>query len=95
MQLKLTIISGILILTYTQPGWCFDDDISINEPNFKAENFLDYKAFEFRKPVQEEWYTVENGWRMAGGSLRADIAFVDSEVQLQKDLSDTLSVFHT
>lgn len=92
MQLKLIIISGILILAYTQPGWCFDDDISINEPNFKSENFLDYKAYEFRKSVQEEWYTVENGWRMAGGSLSADIAFVDSEIRLQKALSDTLTV---
>ena len=92
MQRKLTLISCVLVLVHSSPGWCFDDDIAINEPNFKAENFLDYKAYEFRKSVQEEWYSVENGWRMAGGSLSRDIAFVDSEIRLQKDLSDTLSV---
>lgn len=92
MQQKLTILIYTWMLVYSQVGWCFDDDIAINEPNFKAENFLDYKAYEFRKSVQEEWYTVENGWRMAGGSLSADFAFVDSEIRLQKDLSETLSV---
>lgn len=92
MQRILTIICGVLFLAYPHVGWCFDDDLTINEPNFKPENFLDYKAYEFRKSVQEEWYTVENGWRMTGGSLSRDIAFVDSEIRLQKDLSDTLSV---
>jgi hypothetical protein len=80
------------MLTYAQLGWCFDDDITINEPNFKPENFLDYKAYEFRKSVQEEWYAVENGWRMTGGSLSADVAFVDDDIRLQKDLSEFLSM---
>jgi len=80
------------MLVHSQVGWCFDGDIAINEPNFHTENFLDFKAYEFRKSVQEEWYTVENGWRVAGGSLGIDLAFVDSEIRLQKDLSDTLSV---
>ena len=92
MQQKLTILISTLMLVHSHLGWCFDDDIAINEPNFKAENFLDYKAYEFRKSTRGEWHTVENGWRMAGGSLSADIAFVDSEIRLQKDLSDTLSV---
>ena len=69
MQQKLTILIYTWMLAHSQVGWCFDNDIAINEPNFKAENFLDYKAYEFRKSVQEEWYTVENGWRMAGGSM--------------------------
>ncbi|MCK4588097.1 MAG: hypothetical protein KAU29_12170, partial [Gammaproteobacteria bacterium] len=80
------------MLAHSHVGWCFDGDIAINEPNFNTENFLDFKAYEFRKSVQEEWYTVENGWRMAGASLDIDLAFVDSEIRLQKDLSDTLSV---
>lgn len=92
MHQKLAYICCAGILTYTQIGWCFDDDIAINEPNFKPENFLDYKAYEFRKSVQEEWYAVENGWRMEGGSLSAAVAFVNGDIRLQKDLSETLSV---
>jgi len=92
MHQKFTIVCCACIVTYAQVGWCFDDDISINEPNFKPENFLDYKAYEFRKSVQEEWYAVENGWRMTGGSLSADTAFVESDIRLDKVLSKTLSV---
>ena len=92
MRQRLVIICCTWILTYAQAGWCFDDDIAINEPNFKPENFLDYKAYEFRKSVQEEWYAAENGWRMTGGSLSADVAFVRGEIRLQKDLSDILSM---
>jgi hypothetical protein len=92
MKRKLTFIIYTWMLVHSHVGWCFDGDIAINEPNFHTENFLDYKAYEFRKSVQEEWYTVENGWRVAGGSLGIDLAFVDTEIRLQKDLSDTLSV---
>ena len=73
-------------------AWGFDNDLAINEPNFKPENFLDYKAYEFRKSVSEQWYTSANGWRIAGGSLSEDIAFIDSEIRLQQRLSPHLTV---
>jgi hypothetical protein len=73
-------------------AWGFDNDIAINEPNFKPENFLDYKAYEFRKSVDEQWYQAENGWRIAGGSLSEDIAFIDSEIHLQKRLSERFAI---
>lgn len=92
MYRKLALLYCTWLLAYAQVGWCFDDDIAINEPNFNPENFLDFKAYEFRKSVQEEWYAVENGWRMTGGSLGASVAFVDGEVRLQKDLSDIFAV---
>lgn len=73
-------------------AWGFDNDIAINEPNFKPENFLDYKAYELRKSVSEQWYESANGWRIAGGSLSQDIAFIDSELRLQQKLSEHLTV---
>lgn len=80
------------LLGFTQNLWAFDDDISINEPGFKPENFLDIKAYEFRKLVDEEWYAHPNGWRMRGGSLDFNLAYIDSEVRLAQDLSEHMSL---
>ena len=81
-----------LVIAMPQLCWAFDDDDTLNEPNFKPENFLDIKAYEFRKSVEEEWNATRNGWRIAGGSLSPDIAFIDSEVRLQNDLSESFSI---
>ena len=66
----------------------FDGDISINNPNFKPENFLDLKAYEFSKSLDQQWYGSENGWRMTGGSVDIDRLFLDGQLKLKHQLSD-------
>ena len=86
------LVFGFLILSITQLAWSYDDDDSLNEPDFRPEFFIDIKAYEFRKSVEEEWQATRNGWRMAGGSLSTNLASIDSELRLQKDLSDRFAI---
>lgn len=91
-QQPLRCVIALGLLAVSKGLWAFDDDISINEPSFKPENFLDIKAYEFRKQVDEEWYAKPNGWRMRGGSLDYNRAYIDSEVRLSQDLSEKMSL---
>lgn len=88
LRLIVCLLSSLSVLS----AQAYDDDDSINQPDFRAENFLDIKAYEFRKRVEEEWHAASSGWRMAGGSLATDLSYIDSEIRLSRDLSETFSI---
>ena len=74
------------------PVLAFDNDFEINDINLVEENFLDIKAHRFRKSLEYQWYDHTTAWRITGASLDGDLAFVQSELKLQRELSEYLNV---
>lgn len=74
------------------PVLAFDGDMEIYNPNFNPENFLDLKAYEFSKPMDQQWYTTNNGWRMTGGSVDIDRLFLDGAFKINQDFSEKFTM---
>lgn len=70
----------------------FDGDIAIIETSFNEENFLDLKTYEFRKSLDHQWLTGNNGIRMTGGSVDIDRLFLDGELKINQDFSEKFTV---
>lgn len=70
----------------------FDDDRGISSIELKPESFLDVNAHSFRRSKDLEWLSVKNGMRMAGGSISTNRLFLDSELRMQSEISEHLSV---
>jgi hypothetical protein len=81
-------ILAVCLFASTSPASGFDGEVSISNPNFMPENFLDLKAYEFSKPLDQQWYDSENGWRMTGGSVDIDRLFLDGQLKLKHQLSE-------
>ncbi len=73
------------------PALAFDDDRDLNDVNLGVGNFLDIKALQFRKPLEQQWYDSVNGWRVSGGSLDADRLSLQTHLKLQQSLSKKLN----
>ena len=74
------------------PALAFDNDFEINDINLSSENFLDLKAHRFRKSLEYQWYDNNTAWRITGASLDAELAFLQTELKLQHELSDYVNV---
>lgn len=83
----------ILVLTLSiSSGQAFDNDFEINDINLDEENFLDIKAHRFRKSLDYQWFDNVTGWRITGASLDSDLAFLQTELKLQHELSEYVNV---
>lgn len=83
---------ALLASVLFSPAQAFDNDFEINDINLSEENFLDMKAHRFRKSQDYAWYDSVSGWRFTGASLDADLAFTQTEVKLQKALSEYVNI---
>lgn len=69
-----------------------NDQYAIDDINLNEENFLDIKAHRFRKSLEYQWYDNVSAWRITGASLDGDLAFVQNELKLQRELSNYVNV---
>ncbi|MGK5090880.1 hypothetical protein WDW89_02550 [Deltaproteobacteria bacterium TL4] len=86
------IIMVMAFLSLSQRTWAFDNDRTINLIDFKRENFLDLKAYQFRKEMEDLWYESDSGWRGSGGSLGVDLLYVSMEMKWRRKLSEWVTV---
>jgi len=70
----------------------FDNDFEINDINLDQENFLDIKAHRYRKSLEYKWFDSTSGWRINIASLDSDLAFVQTELKLQNELSEYVNI---
>ena len=70
----------------------FDNDFDINDINLDQENFLDIKAHRYRKSLEYKWFDSTSGWRINIASLDSDLAFVQTELKLQNELSEYVNI---
>ena len=82
LGLTLTISSAL----------AFDNDFEINDINLDHENFLDIKAHRYRKSLEYKWFDSTSGWRINIASLDSDLAFVQTELKLQNELSEYVNI---
>ena len=52
LKTLLSIIGGTI---FSNGALAFDDDPTINDTGLRAEAFLDIKAYEFSKVLQQQW----------------------------------------
>ncbi len=82
-----------LCIVFAMPhAWAFDNDLEINQIDLSEENFLDIKAHRYRKSLDYAWFDSTTGWRLNIASLSTDLAFVQTEVKLEKALSDYVNI---
>jgi len=86
----LLILPGLTLAI--PPVLAFDNDFEINDINLDEENFLDIKAHRYRKSLEYSWFDSTSGWRLNIASLDSDLAFVQTELKLQKELSDYVNI---
>ncbi|MCK5335921.1 MAG: hypothetical protein KAQ67_07155 [Gammaproteobacteria bacterium] len=82
----------LISLLYSLQSQAFDNDFSINRPNFNTENFLDISYVQFSDQLDEQWYQTENGWRIASHSLTKNLLYTNTEVKLFNELSDSVNI---
>lgn len=93
MRQPLRTALFITALTAITPSArAFDKDFAINDINLNEENFLDIKAHRFRKSLEYAWYDSNSAWRITSASLDQDLAFVQTELKLQQELSDYVNI---
>ena len=87
-----TFLISIALTVAIQPALAFDDDFEINDINLKKENFLDIKAHRYRKSLEYRWFDNTSGWRINIASTSSDLAFVQTELKLQSELSEYVDI---
>ena len=92
MRIRSFQLLPALLATVVFPVQALDNDFEINDINLNEENFLDIKAHRFRKSLEYQWYDYNSAWRITGASLDGDLAFVQNELKLQKDMSEYVNV---
>ncbi len=82
----------LFLLSGLSPALAMNDRHEINDINLNEENFLDIKAHRFRKSLEYQWYDNTSAWHITGASLDGDLAFVQNELKLQRELSAYVNV---
>jgi len=83
---------ALALTLMVSPVLAFDNDTEINDINLFESNFLDIKAHRFRKSLEYKWYDSTTAWRITGASLDGDLAFVQTGLKLQHELSEYVNV---
>ena len=89
-SLVLLILPGLALVI--SPALAFDNDFEINDINLNKENFLDIKATSYRKSLEYDWFDTTTGWRLNVASISTDLAFVQTELKLQDELSEHVNI---
>jgi len=78
----------LLISMASTAALAFDNDLSIDRPNFFTESFLDLNKAEFNEYLNDQWYQSENGWRISSHSMTRNLTYINTELKLHQDLSE-------
>ncbi|MDH5423535.1 MAG: hypothetical protein OEY29_00905 [Gammaproteobacteria bacterium] len=87
------ILIGTLFILHSLQALALDNFYAISRSNFNIENFLDINSVQFDDAMQEQWHQFENGWRMTGHSLTADLLYSHIDVKLKNELSQPVNVY--
>lgn len=80
-------------LTFSFSSLAFDNDLSINRPNFNVENFLDINSVHFDESLNEMWRENESGWRMTGHSLTSNLLHTDGALKFKQEMSGSVNFY--
>ena len=69
----------------------WDGNTMLYDIDFRPENFLDINSYQFRPSEDIRWYGVENGWRVAGGSLESNRSYLFTDIRLKRAITPDFS----
>jgi len=84
------VIAAVLSLIVVHAGTAsaaWDGSTTLHDIHLKPENFLDINSYQFRPSEDIQWYDVENGWRVAGGSLESNRAYLFTDMRLKRPIT--------
>lgn len=87
------ILRWTLFSLYSLQAMALDNFYAISRSNLNIENFLDINSVQFDDAMNEQWFQSENGWRITGHSLSADLLYSHTEIKLKSELSDLLKLY--
>jgi hypothetical protein len=88
-------VTFMVLLTVSTPvgavSMAWDGNTALHDIEFRPENFLDINSYQFRPSEDIRWYDVENGWRVTGGSLESNRAYLYSDIRLKRSITPNFS----
>jgi hypothetical protein len=88
------VIVVVLLTVSMQAGAApmpWDGSTTLYNIDFKPENFLDINSYQFRPSEEIRWFDVENGWRVTGGSLETNNAYLLTDLRLKRVITPNLN----
>ena len=81
----------ILASALGNEAWAsWDGDPTLDDVNFNLESFIDINSYQFRRSEEIQWYDVENGLRLATGSLETDFLYLFTDLRLKQEITPNL-----
>lgn len=84
------VLLTVLLVLINSTCLAFEEEKDIDDITLFDETFLDINADDFRKSQDLAWLDSLSGWRMGGGSTATDYLFLQTDLKLNHQLSDSL-----
>jgi len=84
------VLLTVLLVLINSTCLAFEEGKDIDDITLFDETFLDINADDFRKSQDLAWLDSLSGWRMGGGSTATDYLFLQTDLKLNHQLSDSL-----
>jgi hypothetical protein len=82
------VLALYLATAMTGSAWAsWDGDPSLDDIDFNLESFIDINAYQFRRSEEVKWYDVENGLRIAAGSLETNYLYLLTDIRLKAEIT--------
>ena len=91
---RLRVALAVLVMLSARAGVAsaaWDGSTTLHDISLQPGNFLDINSYQFRPSEDIRWYDVENGWRVAGGSLESKRLYLFTDIRLKQAITPNLN----
>lgn len=82
-----------LTVALLESAWAtWDGEPSLDNIEFNLESFVDINSYQFRRSEEIKWYDIENGLRIAAGSLETNLLYLSTDLRLKQEITPQVSV---
>ncbi len=82
-----------LAAALTEGSWAsWDGEPSLQAIDLNLESFIDINSYQFRRSEEIKWYDVENGLRIAAGSLETNLLYLSTDLRLKQEITPNVNV---
>lgn len=83
----------LTLIALTEYAWAtWDGEPSLDNIEFNLESFIDINSYQFRRSEEIKWYDVENGLRIAAGSLETNLLYLSTDLRLKQEITPNVNV---
>ena len=88
---KAFALSFLIVAQAGAAPMAWDGSTTLYDIDFRPENFLDINSYQFRPADEIRWYDVENGWRVASGSLESNRAYLITDIRIKRVITPSFN----